>query len=107
MKDRRQYPRFRASHSVRFKYNGRTRTSNTLDLSLGGAKIETVFPMRVGDVIEVSIVIGGNTITPLGRIIHGKSLPQLRYNSGFNFETIEPQDADYLTEYLVKLSKTR
>jgi c-di-GMP-binding flagellar brake protein YcgR len=105
MRDRRRYPRFSASHYVRFKYNGRTRTSNTLDLSLGGAKIETVFPMKVGDVIQVSIVIGGNTISPRGKVVHGKEFPELRYNAGFNFETMEPGDQDYLVEYLTKLSR--
>ena len=105
MKDRRRYPRFPASHHVRFKYNGRTRTSNTLDLSLGGAKIETVFPMRVGDVIQVSIVIGGSTISPTGRVIHGIELPELRYNAGFTFEGFKEDDQDYLAQYLAKLSR--
>ena len=106
MRDRRRHPRFPASHYVRFRYNGRTRTSNTLDLSLGGAKIETVFPMKVGDVIKVSIVIGGNTISPRGKVVHGKEFPELRYNSGFNFETMEPKDQEYLVEYLTKLSRS-
>ena len=88
-----------------FTYNGRTRTSNTVDLSLGGTRIESVFPMRVGEVLQVSIVIGGNTISPLGRVVHGKERLQLRYDSGFNFETLRQDDRDYLFEYLAKLSR--
>jgi hypothetical protein len=105
MADRRKYPRFNASHHVRFKYNGRTRTSNTIDLSLGGARIETVFPMRVGDMIEVSVVIGGNTISPKGRVIHGREHRELRYNSGFNFESLKQDDHDYLAQYLARLKE--
>ena len=105
MTDRRKHPRFSASHHVSFTYNGRTRTSNTLDLSLGGTRIETVFPMRVGDVIEVSIVIGGNTISPLGKVVHGRKHPQLRYDSGFNFEKLQQEDRRFLIEYLTKLSR--
>ena len=105
MADRRKYRRFPASHHVRFKYNGRTRTSNTLDLSIGGARIETVFPMRVGEVIEVSIVIGGNTISPMSRVVHGREFPQLRYKSGFNFESLEQDDQDYLAQYLARLKE--
>jgi hypothetical protein len=90
---------------VSFTYNGRTRTSNTLDLSLGGARIETVFPMRVGDVVEVSIVIGGNTISPLGKVVHGREHPQLRYDAGFNFERLQQEDRRFLIEYLTKLSR--
>lgn len=105
MRDRRKYPRFVASHHVSFPYNGRTRTSNTLDLSLGGARIQTVFPVRVGEVIHVSIVIGGNTISPRGRVIHGKQYPELRYNTGFNFETLDQEELAYLSEYLTKLSR--
>lgn len=106
MKNRRKHRRFPASHLVSFPYNGRIRTSNTLDLSLGGARIETVFPMRVGEVIQLSIVIGGNTISPLSRVVHGKELPKLQYNSGFNFEKLEQEDLDYLVKYLTKLSRS-
>jgi len=79
--------------------------SNTLDLSLGGARIETVFPMRVGELIKVSIVIGGNTITPLSRVVYGHELPELRYNAGCNFEQLENNDLAYLAEYLINLSQ--
>lgn len=106
MKDRRKYPRFPASHHVSFTYNGRVRTSNTVDLSIGGARIETVFPMRVGDVIEVSIVIGGNTISPLGKVVHGRERVRLRYDSGFNFERLKEEDREYLSDYLGRLSQT-
>jgi hypothetical protein len=105
MKDRRRNRRFPVSHLISFDYNGRTRTSNTLDLSLEGARIETVFPIRVGELIQVSIVIGGNTISPVGRVIYGRELPQLRYNSGFNFEALEQDERDYLLEYLAHLSR--
>jgi hypothetical protein len=80
--------------------------SNTVDLSLGGARIETVFPIRVGEVIQFSIVIGGNTISPLGRVIHGKEHPELRYDAGFNFETLQKEHFDYLAEYLTKFSRS-
>jgi hypothetical protein len=73
---------------------------------MSGARIETVFPMRVGDVIQVSIVIGGSTISPLGRVVYGKEHPELRYNTGFNFERLQQQDRDYLLEYLTKLSQS-
>ena len=105
MKDRRRYPRFPASHYVSFKYNGRKRTSNTLDLGLGGARIETVFPMKVGDLLEVAIVIGGNTISPVSRVVHGEARPELRYDSGFNFERLQQEDRRFLIEYLTKLSR--
>lgn len=104
MKDRRKNRRFPVSHHARFDYNGRTRTSNTLDLSLGGARIETVFPMRVGELIQVYIVIGGSTIAPVGRVVHGVQLPELRYNSGFNFEDLKKDDLAYLAEYLINLA---
>lgn len=77
--------------------------SNTLDLSLGGVRIETVFPMRVGQVVQVSIVIGGNTISPLGKVIHGQERVHLRYDAGFNFETLHQEDRDFLLKYLTKL----
>jgi hypothetical protein len=70
---------------------------------LGGARIETVFPLRVGDVIQVSIVIGGTTIRPVSRVVHGRQLPELRYNAGFNFERLEQDDLAYLAEYLINL----
>ncbi len=79
--------------------------SNTLDLSLAGARIETVFPMRVGELVQIYIVIGGNTISPVSRVIHGEELPELRYNAGCNFEKLEKDDLAYLAEYLINLSR--
>jgi hypothetical protein len=85
---------------VSFYYNGRRRMSNTLDLSISGARIETVFPMKIGDVLKVAIVVGGKTVSTLSRVVHGEELPQLRYNAGFNFETLDTEDRVYLLKYL-------
>jgi hypothetical protein len=62
--------------------------------------------MRVGETVQVSIVIGGNTISPLGRVVHGSDHPELRYDSGFTFETLHEKDRDYLLSYLAKLSRS-
>ncbi|MBW2058471.1 MAG: PilZ domain-containing protein [Deltaproteobacteria bacterium] len=105
MKERRKHRRFSASHHVSFSYNGRTRTSNTVDLSLGGVRIETVFPVKVGEVIQVSIVIGGNTISPVGRVVHGRERLDLRYDAGFYFEALGQEERDYLLSYLARLSR--
>jgi hypothetical protein len=62
--------------------------------------------MRVGEVVQVSIVIGGNTISPLGRVVHGSERPELRYDSGFTFKTLRQEDREYLLSYLGKLSRS-
>jgi hypothetical protein len=73
---------------------------STVDLSLGGVRLETPYSLEPGESLEISIAIGSRAVKCRGKVVHilrgaGQSLM-----AGVRFEELPKQDRAYLKEYI-------
>ncbi len=69
MPDKRKFSRFPVTETVVCSRYGREMTMRTLDISLGGLKLEANFDLGVGESMEFSILTNSTRINCRGRII--------------------------------------
>jgi len=108
MIERRSHPRIRVSHPALYFSHiyPRPRVASTVDLSLGGTRIETPYSLIFGEHLDISIAIRPQVIQCRGRVVHvrtsqGEDSPiGLRFEAGIRFEGMSEQDRLYLTDYL-------
>jgi len=108
MIERRSHPRIRVSHPALYFSHiyPRPRVASTVDLSLGGTRIETPYSLIFGEHLDISIAIRPQVIQCRGRVAHvrtsqGEDSPiGLRFEAGIRFEGMSEQDRLYLTDYL-------
>ncbi|UCD71803.1 MAG: PilZ domain-containing protein [Syntrophobacterales bacterium] len=67
--EKRKFPRFPVTNSVIFLRYGRRMTMRTLDMSLGGLKLEANFDLRVGESIDFVILANATKIHCRGKIV--------------------------------------
>ena len=69
MQEKRKFPRFPVTKPVVcFRYGGQM-TMRTLNISLGGLKLEANFDLRAGEAMDLAILINGTRIQCKGRIL--------------------------------------
>jgi len=108
MIEQRFHPRIRVSHPALYFSHiyPRPRVASTVDLSLGGTRIETPYSLIFGEHLDISIAIRPQVIQCRGRVVHvrtsqGEDSPiGLRFEAGIRFEGMSEQDRLYLTDYL-------
>jgi hypothetical protein len=67
--EKRKFPRFLVTNPVVcFRY-GRRMTMRTLDISLGGLKLEAKFDLEVGESVDLTIIAHGTEIHCKGKIL--------------------------------------
>jgi len=102
MHEKRKFPRFAVTKPVHcFRY-GRQVTMRTLNLSLGGLKLEANFDLGVGESMNLGILTNGTTIQCRARVLaiedfRNKVYARLRYDS------ISDQEYKKLSDYLYTL----
>ncbi len=69
MEEKRKFPRFPITGRVICSRYGRQMTMQTLNISLGGLKLEANFDLRVGETMDFAILINGTRIQCRGRIL--------------------------------------
>ncbi len=69
MDEKRRFPRFPVSGTVICSRYGREMTMRTLNISLGGLKLETNFDLRSGETMDLTILINGTRIQCRGTIL--------------------------------------
>jgi hypothetical protein len=107
--DRRSHPRIEVSHTALYRKDvySRPTIASILDLSLGGTKIETLFDMRSGDKLEITIGIPPQAIRCRGKVIH-VSLPENgKVKAGMQFDELLAHDKLYLGQHLLDLMEKR
>jgi len=72
MGERRSYPRIGVSGSVLYSKDicPRLTVGSTVDLSMGGTKIESLYSLAKGERLEMSIAIGPKAIRCRGKVIY-------------------------------------
>ena len=108
MTERRTHPRIRVSHPALYFSHiyPRPRVASTVDLSMGGTRIETPYSLIFGEHLDISIAIRPQVIQCRGKVVHlrtsqGEESPVgLRFEAGIRFEGMSEPDRLYLNDYL-------
>ncbi len=100
--ERRRYPRVQASHPVLYYSDiyPRPKVASTLDLSLGGAKIESRYLLIEREGLEISIGIQPQVVKCRGKVMYALDRDGERHRVGIQFEDLSGQDSDFLGQYI-------
>ena len=109
MTERRIYPRIKASHSALYftRVCPRPRVASTVDLSMGGTRIETSYGLVTGQRLEITIAIRPQAITCRGKTVYVLGPENGSAKAGIKFEELSEYDRLYLREYLSHAMKER
>jgi len=105
MKERRSHPRVKASHAVLYFTDiyPRPKAATTVNLSLGGARIETPYGLNPGERLEIAIAIHPQAIKCRAKVVHIQSPNGEGLKAGVRFEELSEDDRLYLRQYLLNL----
>ena len=107
--ERRNYPRLEVSHPVLY-FTGiypKPKVASTLDLSLGGTRIETPYGLITGERLEITISIRPQSITCRGKAIYVTEPGEGSMKVGIKFEELSEYDKLYLRQYLSYVTEQR
>jgi hypothetical protein len=109
MTERRSQPRVEVSHPVLYFTDTypRPQAGSTIDLSLGGTRIETLYGLISGDKLEISIATHPQVIKCRGEVVDTQWLDGERLKARVRFEDLSKQDGLYLREYIGYLIEQR
>ncbi len=88
--ERRRYSRFDPVPEITYSYGfyNEPLEAKTLELSLGGARIQTEFPLLVGETLEVNIAAEDEEIDVGGKVIHTNRASDGSFVVGLSFDGI-------------------
>jgi len=88
--ERRRYPRYDAVPEITYCYGfyNEPVEARTLELSLGGARIQTDLPLLVGETLEVNISVGEEEIDVVGKVVHTQRVSDSAFLVGLSFDGI-------------------
>jgi len=100
--ERRSHPRVEVSHPVLY-FNDiypSPKVNSTLDLSTGGARIETPYSLITGERLEITIAIDPQVIKCRGEVVYVLDSMGEGPKAGIRFEELSAHDKIYLRQYL-------
>jgi hypothetical protein len=103
VKERRKAPRFNVHHPVRFKRKDRRKDCRSIDISLGGIKIETDGHVLPDDVLELTLLVRESMIKAKGKVVYVEELPDGNFHAGIVFEEMSDEGRDALTGYFSEI----
>ena len=103
-REKRKFPRFAVTKTVICSRYGRQMTMRTLDISLGGLKLEANFDLGVGESMNLSIVTNGTSIPCKGRIVAIEDFKN-KVHARVRFARNSDIDFQRLSDYLNSLSR--
>jgi len=78
----------------------------TVNLSLGGVKLQTGFPVNPGEVLDVSMVLGENSITFKGTVIYVNPSRDEDFEEKLRPRTESPSVSSFITSIpILKVTK--
>ena len=101
--ERRNHPRKRGTHPVFYSsyiLHSKLRVASTLDLSMEGVGIETLYGLQKGQGLNIYIVIGQKVIKCRGHVVHIEWPVGDRLKARVKFEEVAKDDTRYLSEYI-------
>lgn len=104
--DRRESIRLKMDYPAiysRFDNEGREydqKISRSMNVSLGGVRLQSSFPVDSGEVLDITMVLGENLVTFKGKVVYVKSSKNQGFELGISIEDIEDQDRIALTRFI-------
>jgi hypothetical protein len=104
--DRRESIRLRMNYPAiysRFDDEGREydqKISRSMDVSLGGVRLQSSFPVDSGEVLDITMALGENLVTFKGKVVYVTSSKNHGFELGISIEDIEDQDRIALTRFI-------
>ncbi|NIQ38128.1 MAG: hypothetical protein GTN81_06020 [Proteobacteria bacterium] len=100
---RRSYPRFEVRKLVSYNHGGKRFLTLTLDLALGGMKIETCRDLPHDEDLDFQLILDNRTIWLKGRPVYNHLVSGTMNIAGIQFLGISEEDRDVLQQYLGRL----
>jgi len=103
--EKRAYPRVQVSHTVLYhlEFYPRPTIASTLDLSLGGTKIESLYRLSLEEGLGISITIQPQIIRSEGKVVHVLERDNGKFEAGIQFREMSEYDREYLKQYLFQV----
>ena len=98
--DRRKARRFDLVRLVVYKHFDIEKITKTINISMGGMKIRTEFPVEQDERLDVSIKIGDKEFESGARVVYCKETEEKTYNVGLMFEGTVPEQLRLLNRFL-------
>ncbi len=99
-KERRKHKRFELLNLVVYKQFEIEKITKTIDLSIGGMKIRTEFPVPLHEELEISIRIGDEIFKSGGKVVYTNERKDGDYDIGVNFINVPEESLHLLSQYL-------
>lgn len=98
--DRRRHIRLAISLPLAYQWRTAKDTLRTVDVSLGGVRIQTDTPIPIDETIDLTILMENEAINPVGRVIWSNPRSDWMFDVGICFESISDEGLDRLKEFL-------
>lgn len=98
--ERRRHKRFELINLVVYKQFEIEKITKTINLSMGGMKMRTEFPVPLHEELEISIKIGDKIFKSAGKVIYANERRDGDYDIGVNFINAPEESLNLLSQYL-------
>lgn len=99
-KERRKHRRFELLNLVVYRQFEIEKITKTINLSMGGMKMRTEFPVPLHEELEISIKIGDDIFKSEGKVIYASERKDGDYDIGVNFINAPEESLNLLSQYL-------
>ena len=104
-RERRRHKRFELSLATAYQWGMTRGTLRTVDLSLGGVKIQSDGPIPVDERLDLIILFENAAVKPLGRVVRSNPTSNRKYDVGICFETISQPCQNRLERFLSRVTQ--
>ena len=76
--------------------------SKSVDVSAGGVKLKSSFPVDSGEFLEISMALGDNLVTFRAKVVYATPSEDEGFELGISIEEIENEDRVALTRFVIQ-----
>jgi c-di-GMP-binding flagellar brake protein YcgR len=76
--------------------------SKSMDISSGGVKLKSSFPVDDGEILEITMALGPSMVTFRGKVVHVTPSEDQSFELGIRIEQIENQDRIALARFVIQ-----
>ena len=78
-----------------------------MNVSLGGVKLQSSFPVDSGEVLDITMALGENLVTFKGKVVYITGSENRGFEMGVSIEDIESADKIALTRFIYYFKPSR
>jgi hypothetical protein len=103
--EKRVYARYQVHKIVSYAHWGKELLTVTTDLAMGGMKIKTHYKLPKNERLKFKMILGTKSISPEGRVVYSRTLPDKERVSGIQFLGLSRRDSALLRAYLAAMKE--